>query len=589
MRPIPFGYMGGVGGDTRMITKWELTNPADLDVTLWGPTAGVTTWNYDVDWGDGSAIETGITTNDKSHTYASIGTYEIKIAGQFAGFYMSRGPGADGLKLIEFVQWGSESKPNSLFCSFKSCSNMVYSATDAPDLTNLTSSTTMSQTFRDCHKVTSLDLSGWTNTGNITSFYFAFYNTKECTVFDLTGWDTSNVTDAQQGFRQIGTTIPAKVVMPNLDWTNNSSANTLYQSFVLTEFSEAPILTGWTLPPAHNVNLAYMLYLTKGAFPLDLTGWTNTNKITNMASFISYGESTSIDITGWDTSSCTTYYSAFRTMPNLTHITDLKSLSAASATGNAIHRMFSENNNQDFGAPGSVTNFGVDWGPNLGACTDTSYMFHTAGATAGSPYGQPPDVANWDMTGITTAYQMFVSAKWSAGLDFSSWDMSGLTTANGIAYFLYSSKGTVDIDFGNLDLPNTQTDLKYMFAYSDVKTVTWGSGCDFSNVTTIQYQCYKSPIGATAITSYSFPTNADFTSLVDGHQFMNSTSTMGTLPTNYDNFLTRMDATWVDPGGFSGTLAMGASTYTGGGAVATARANLIAAGWTINDGGIYVP
>ena len=46
-----------------------------------------------------------------------------------------------------------------------------------------------------------------------------------------------------------------------------------------------------------------------------------------------------------------------------------------------------------------------------------------------------------------------------------------------------------------------------------------------------------------------------------------------------------MDATWVDPGGFSGTLTMGASRYTGGGAVATAKANLAAAGWTITDGG----
>ena len=143
-------------------------------------------------------------------------------------------------------------------------------------------------------------------------------------------------------------------------------------------------------------------------------------------------------------------------------------------------------------------------------------------------------------------------------------------------YLLYGNTGTTTVDFTNADIPNTQTDMAYMFSYSEVETVTWGAGCDFSNVTTFVNQC----LGG-VVTSYSFNASADFTSLAIGTNFMNLSQTMGTA--NYDNFLVRMDAT---NGATPGTLTMGASTYTGGGAVATARAALVTAGWTISDGGI---
>jgi hypothetical protein len=50
----------------------------------------------------------------------------------------------------------------------------------------------------------------------------------------------------------------------------------------------------------------------------------------------------------------------------------------------------------------------------------------------------------------------------------------------------------------------------------------------------------------------------------------------------YDNFLTRIDATNSNTGV---TYSMGSCTYTGGTAAETARANIVAAGNTIIDGG----
>ena len=569
-------------GDTRLITKWTLSDPADLVLELWGQTAGTSTYNYDVDWGDGSAVETGITISNKSHTYASTGTYEVKIAGQFAGFQMNRGSAADKAKLVELVQWGSETEINSLYFAFNSCSNMVYTATDAPDISNLSGSTSMQSAFKNCTSITSLDLSSWTNTGNITNMYETFFTLSSCTLLDLTGWNTSNVTTFQSGARSCGTSGGGmKLVMPNLNWSAASSPSNLYQTFIYSVFSEAPVLTGWTLPTAHNVNLGYTFYACDGEFALDLSGWTNTNKITDMNRFTMNCEFTSIDITGWNTSSCTNLAYCFNGMTKLTHITGLNTLNSSGLTNAVgIDSMFRGTSILNFGAAGSVTNFGTNWGANLSTASTVgaSFMFHTSGISVVGG-ATPPDVSNWDMSGIVKCYQMFLDTEWNAALDFSNWDLSGLTASNGLDYFLYYNEGTAVVDFTNADLPSTLTSFIYVFAYSEVTTVTWGSGCDFSNITTLNYHAYSADI-----TSYSFPTNADFSALAIGTQFLSHSQTMGT--SNYDNFLTRMDATWVDPGSFSGTLSMGVSKYTGGGAVATARANLIAAGWTIADDGI---
>ncbi len=92
------GKLPGGAADERHIMKWTLTDPGDLVVKLWSQTGGVSN-SYDIDWGDSSSDE-GVTTSDKTHTYASTGTYEVKITGQFCGLSMSRGSTADKEKLV---------------------------------------------------------------------------------------------------------------------------------------------------------------------------------------------------------------------------------------------------------------------------------------------------------------------------------------------------------------------------------------------------------------------------------------------------------------------------------------------------------
>ena len=569
----PYSY--GAAVDEAYSFKVEI-DPAALDLVLFNYNSGSIVYNYDVDWGDGNT-DTGVVVADKTHTYAGGGQYIVRITGTFPGLAMYKATTAQREQIISFLNWGTV-PIKVLYGMFKECTEMLYEATDAPNLSELDVAPVIANAsngyymFVTCSSITELDLSNWTDTDKITSLYGMFNGTSDLTLLNLTGWDTSNITRADQGFRSMGTAgAGCEVIMPDLDWTG-LGINALYQCFTSTKFSSSPDLSNWVLPPVQNPRMNFMFYYSDGAFELDLSTWAPTNTITDFTYAFYGGEWTSLNLTGWDTSNVSVFNAAFGAMPNLTHITGLSGFDASSVGGTSdMRNTFAATPNLSFGAKGSTTNFGVNWGPNLGGMLGLAYTFHTTGASGA---GLPPDVGNWDVSGSTDFYQAFISTSWNDALDFSNWDLSGMTASMG--YFMYGNDGTTIVDFTNAAFPSTSTSMIYMFQNSEVEDVTWGATCDFSNVTTMAYQCNNANIS-----SYEFNVTADFSSLAIGTSFLSGTQTMGTA--NYDNFLIRMDATNA---AVPGTLSMGASTYTGGGAAATARAALVTAGWTITDGGI---
>ena len=134
MFPFPFGFIGSSSAaiEERCIMKWTTTSGSQV-ITLWNQQGG--TNNYDVDWGD-AQTESGITALDKTHTYLNPGTYEVKITGKFAGLNMQRGSATDQLALAEFSNWGT-SEIDGCYKMFYNCENMLYTATDSPDLSNM--------------------------------------------------------------------------------------------------------------------------------------------------------------------------------------------------------------------------------------------------------------------------------------------------------------------------------------------------------------------------------------------------------------------------------------------------------------------
>ena len=109
------------------ITKWR-TDSANQTITI--PVGGSTA-RYSIDWGDNSPAETDIT-GDSTHTYREADSYTVSISGGLERIYLDgQQPNAGRLASIE--QWG-DMYWTSMSGAFDGAYNMVYNATDTPDL-----------------------------------------------------------------------------------------------------------------------------------------------------------------------------------------------------------------------------------------------------------------------------------------------------------------------------------------------------------------------------------------------------------------------------------------------------------------------
>ena len=131
-------------------------------------------YNFDIDWGDGSADSGIVTWNDSklTHTFPSSGEYTITITGDFDGWRINNS--GDKLKIREIVQWGGLKVgvgDHAFWGVF--AQNLIVTATDILDVSHCTS---VSRCFRD---------------------------TGITTIPSINQWDFSNVTIFNEMFRQI--------------------------------------------------------------------------------------------------------------------------------------------------------------------------------------------------------------------------------------------------------------------------------------------------------------------------------------------------------------------------------------------------
>jgi surface protein len=166
------------------ITTWATTSTNET-VTI--PTSGgteISDFEFIVDWGDGTTERITGDDPDPSHTYANAGTYTVQIEGVFP--HQKADADGDLAQLTSIEQWGNN-KWESMSYSFAWAKNMVYNATDAPDLSGVTD---LSYMFSAASLMNG-DLSSW-NTETVTNMNFTF---NEAFAFngDVTTWNMSNV------------------------------------------------------------------------------------------------------------------------------------------------------------------------------------------------------------------------------------------------------------------------------------------------------------------------------------------------------------------------------------------------------------
>ena len=577
---------GGGSRETKLV--FEVTvDASDLTFKIdTGAGAGFGGTNYNVSWGDGSSDSAQI--HDITHTYPSAGTYEIKVDGRFLMNNQSGGI-TNSLKITKFKNWGTaECEFVSLYRMFYRCRNMTYEATDYPNITNLFSGPGryLTETFRECESIINLDLTNWQNTGNFDNHASAFLGMDNLESLNITGWDFSNSERTQELFHEIGrlTTNGCLLTAPNLNMSNSSNTSALLNIFYQSKLVTGSDFTNWTLPTvAHNWTGAFYRVKGSGFATIDLTSWSNKNPNNLFRTFRGFNDSTgninqtaTINLTGIDTSSCTSFRELVADNRFLTNVVGFSALDSTATTGNCIDAAFSNCNRLT-----NINEIPSTFWQNLdftGGSQGLKNTFTAFGSLVAG-FANPPNFGTATFSGAQLFNNMFQQAKFNSTIDTSAFSFTSVTGV-GATNMFYLSVGIGDVDASNWGITSSITSLRNFTRDSDnITAVNFGTGTstnDFSGVTTFQEFTRLSEV-----TSIDFPTNADFSSVTNMTNFAH-TSQQVMSTAQYDNFLVRFDATNSNSGI---TISMGTNTFTNGSAAATARANIIARGNTITDGG----
>ncbi|MDE0472029.1 MAG: hypothetical protein OXH57_08820, partial [Ekhidna sp.] len=137
-------------GNRPFTTKWETTADGE---TITIPTASGSTYNYTVNWGDGTT--TSNVTGDTTHMYASKGIHTITISGDFPRIqlgsideYGNVAATSAGGQICTVEQWGDIAW-SSMEGAFAGSDSLTIDATDAPDLSGVTSVKSMFAGYYD--------------------------------------------------------------------------------------------------------------------------------------------------------------------------------------------------------------------------------------------------------------------------------------------------------------------------------------------------------------------------------------------------------------------------------------------------------
>lgn len=165
----------------KLVVKTDNTGTSNNDqFTL--PLSGSHSYNFTIDWGDGSTPEVVTVNTSPTHTFSDgAGVYEISIVENVEGGFpaVRFSNTGDKLKVTELSQFGTN-KFTTLAETFHGCANMEITATDGATA-NTSSVTSLNNMFRGCTAITHLK---YFDTSSVTSASAAFYGCNGIVTFD---------------------------------------------------------------------------------------------------------------------------------------------------------------------------------------------------------------------------------------------------------------------------------------------------------------------------------------------------------------------------------------------------------------------
>jgi len=606
-----------------------------LDPFAFGELIPASDYDFWVDWGDGNGWSdhiTGNTDSKKLHTYASGGVKTVKVKGQFGSFYFANT--GDRLKLTDISQFDNMIFDCAMF-AFHGCSNLNFTATDAPILT--LSKGTVSPMDGMFYYATTFngDISAW-NVSAATTTNWMF---SQATSFNqnLNTWNVSNVYQMQSMFAY------ATIFNGEIGAWDVSNVVSMGAMFTGTAFNNggSPSISGWT--PSSVTNMSSMFY--SSAFNQPIGSW-NTSSVTRMTSMFGNTSAFNQDIGAWDVSNVHNMYQMFIAS---TAFNNGGSPSISGWTTTAL-----DNYDDD------------DFGPSIAWVTGINSMFSGAVAfnqpvgswdTSGLVYlrqvfwnttnfnnGGSANISGWTTSNITDMYGVFGNAA-KFNQNVSAWDVSSVTNlSNAFRSANDFNNGSLTNDSAN---PLTWTintsaavNMSEMFGYTQDFNQNVGSW-DVSRVTTMyrmfgyKFNNGSSPsisgwtTSAVTTMSYMFSSAAFFAQDINAWDVRNVTTmynmfwnNSGSPPWNFNGRIYDWQPLSLTSGSASGlagfynqpaiqaiptvnydqllinwaalagslpstiTAGFGGSKYTGGGAAEVARDYLTGTkSWIISDGG----
>ncbi len=411
------------------ITIWKTDNNGTSNnnqITI--PTLG-DGYNYSVDWGDGTSSQN--VTTDITHTYSSIGTYIVKISGDFPRIVFGKNSTWDGknatdyndnLKLLSITQWG-KIKWKSMNQAFAGCRNLNGDAIDRPILSDVTSMLSM---FYDATSFNQ-NIGSW-DVSNVTNMYAMFYNATSFNQ-DIGSWNISNVTDVKGMFYN-ATSFNQDIG----SWDVSNVINMMNMFNQATSFNQN--IGRWNVS---NVINMYGMFNQATSFNKNIGNW-NVSNVTNMVFMFNKAKNFNQNIGNWNVSNVTNMYA-----------------------------MFSETNfNQDIGR----------W--DVSNVTNMNWLFSES-----KNFNQ--DIGNWNVSNVISMINMFESAI-SFNQDIGNWDISNVTNMNGM--FAEATRFNKNIEKWNVSSVIDMGNMFFNATSFNQDIENW----DVSSVTNMSYMFYGTPL-----------------------------------------------------------------------------------------------
>jgi surface protein len=433
------GFVNIPWDGNEFISIWKTDNPGtstSTQVTL--PLVNTGTYNMLVDWGDGTQDTITVWNQaERTHTYATAGTYTITIKGVCRGFQFAFG--GDRRKLLDISQYGILNL--STDSAFWGCTNFNATATDAP----IISTTSFNRMFESCVNFNG-NVGNW-NTSNVTSMQQTFQG---ASIFNqyIGNWNTSNVTNMTWMFgeaREFDQNIGGWDVS-NVTTMNAANAGMFFGINMKFNNGGSPLINNWNISKI--INLSQMF---RGCFRFNqpIGNW-NTSNVTNMGEMFSGCTLFNQDLGDWDVSKVTTFNDTFLlcTQFNNGGSPNINNWTLNTISNINMSSMF--RNCSQFNQPLN------NW--NTLRVTSMQGMFRNC-----SQFNQP--LNNWNTSNVTRMDGMFEVAS-QFNQDISSWNVSNVTTMGSTNFGMFRNASSFNQNLGAWNLRLAGVSLQEIFISS---------------------------------------------------------------------------------------------------------------------------